>query len=210
MFSKEELAHALADLEDERALEIVQTSLTAGVPPVELLEACQDGMGIVSERYDEGEYFISDLVISGDIFNEIATILAPSMQGSDGPEAGPKVVFGTIQGDLHNLGKDIVINMLTASGFDVIDLGVDVAPEDFVAAVREHQSSIVGMSALLTVGFAALQKTVDLLRDEGLRDQVKVMIGGGAVDASTCEIVGADAWTREAQMGVQFAKEWSK
>jgi methanogenic corrinoid protein MtbC1 len=208
MAIKEDLAKAIAELDEDGALKLVKDALDQGVPALDLLRACQDGMAEVGHRFEREEYFVSDLMMSGEIFTAVADFLAPVLKAGGGTSAGT-VVFGTVKGDIHNIGKDIVINMLKAANFDVIDLGVDVPPEVFVEKLKETNAKVLGMSGLLTLAFDSMKETIDSIKAAGLRDKVKIMVGGGPVDANVCRIVGADSWSTDAQKAVRIAQEWS-
>lgn len=208
MDASTELAVAIANLDEDAALALVRNALDAGTPAADILRACQGGMAVVGERFEQEEYFVSDLMMAGEIFNEISEMLAPALQAGGAPTEGT-VVIGTVKGDIHNIGKDVVVNLLKAANFNVIDLGVDVAPESFVEALRASQARILGMSGLLTLAFDSMKATIDQVAAEGMRDSVKIMIGGGPVDANVCRIVGADAWSTDAQKAVRFARDWA-
>ena len=203
----EALRKALADLDEDQALSLVKDALADGVAPLELLKACQDGMGDVGKRFEEQEYFVSDLMMSGEIFTAISEILTPLLKVGGNAAIGT-VVMGTVKGDIHNIGKDIVVNMLKAANFDVIDLGVDVPPQKFLDSLKQSGASVLALSGLLTLAFDSMKETIDLVAAAGLRDKVKIMIGGGPVDANVCRIVGADNWSNDAQKAVRFAQEW--
>jgi methanogenic corrinoid protein MtbC1 len=208
MSIKEDLAKAIADLDEDGALGLVKEALDQGIPALDLLRACQDGMAEVGRRFEREEYFVSDLMMSGEIFTSVAEVLAPVLKAGGGASAGT-VVFGTVKGDIHNIGKDIVVNMLKAANFEVVDLGVDVPPEAFVDKLRETNAKVLGMSGLLTLAFDSMKETIDSIKAAGLRDKVKIMVGGGPVDANVCRIVGADNWSTDAQKAVRIAQEWS-
>jgi methanogenic corrinoid protein MtbC1 len=202
-----ELANALADLEGDKAFALVRAALDAGVPGIDVLKACQDGMALVGSRFEEGDYFVSELVISGEIFKEAGAILRPHLLNSAGPSSG-KIVIGTVRGDIHDLGKNIVVLMLQSADFDVLDLGVNVPPERFVQALLETGATVLGLSGLLTFAFEAMRSTVDAVTAAGLRDRVKIMVGGGPVDAAVCRAVGADDWGANAAIAVRLARQW--
>lgn len=207
MSINDDLAKAIADLDDDGALKLVKDALTEGVPALDLLRACQDGMAEVGRRFEREEYFVSDLMMSGEIFTSIAEFLAPALKAVGGASAGT-VLIGTVKGDIHNIGKDIVVNMLRAANFDVIDLGVDVPPEVFIDKLKQTGAKVLGMSGLLTLAFDAMKETIDGIKAAGLRDKVKIMVGGGPVDANVCRIVGADSWSTDALKAVRVAQEW--
>jgi len=203
----EALRKALADLDEDQALSLVKDALAEGTSPLELLKACQDGMADVGKRFEEQEYFVSDLMMSGEIFTAISETLTPLLKVGGNAAIGT-VVMGTVKGDIHNIGKDIVVNMLKAANFDVIDLGVDVPPQKFIDSLKQSGASVLALSGLLTLAFDSMKETIDLVAAAGLRDQVKIMIGGGPVDGNVCRIVGADNWSNDAQKAVRFAQDW--
>jgi len=207
MPSLDEIKNALAELNEDLALQLVKEALAAKTPAFEILKACQDGMTEVGRRFECQDYFVSDLMMSGEIFKQISAILEPELKAGGSQTVG-KIVFGTVKGDIHDIGKDIVVNMLKSANFEVIDLGVDVPPEKFIAALKESGAKVLGMSGLLTLAFDSMKQTVQALEAAGLRQQVKVMIGGGPVDGSVCTFVGADQWGADAQHAVRLAKDW--
>lgn len=205
----DELAIAISDLEEEKAVKLVEEGLETGIDPVTILAGCQAGMMLVGQRYETGEYFVSDLMMAGEIFQAATAPLASRITTGGGGGRG-KIVFGTVKGDIHNVGKDITIGLLKASGYDVLDLGIDVPPQKFVDAVKETGAKILGLSGLLTIAFDAMRETIATLDSEGLRDKVKVMIGGGAMTAAIKEYTGADAWGGNAQAAVTLANQWTE
>ncbi|MHB8763471.1 MAG: cobalamin B12-binding domain-containing protein [Deferrisomatales bacterium] len=205
---KNEVADLLTELREDEALAAVKQQLAAGTDPNAILDACQQGMVGVGERFEKGEYFISDLMMAGEVFRQISEILGPQLAAAGGPSAG-KVVFGTVQGDIHDIGKDLVVGLLRASNFDVTDLGVDVAPERFVAALRDTGATILGLSGLLTVAFDAMKATVDAVKAAGLRDRVRIMVGGAPVDERVCQYAGADVAGGDAQNAVKLCRKWA-
>jgi methanogenic corrinoid protein MtbC1 len=207
MPSLEEIKNALAELNEELTLRLVKTALAAQVPALEVLRACQDGMTEVGRRFECQDYFISELMMSGEIFRQLSAILEPGLKAGGTHSAG-KVVFGTVKGDIHDIGKDIVVNMLKSANFEVLDLGVDVPPEKFISALKESGANVLGMSGLLTLAFDSMKATVQALEAADLRSKVRVMIGGGPVDGNVCRVVGADDWGANAQHAVRLAKGW--
>jgi methanogenic corrinoid protein MtbC1 len=203
----EQLAKALADLEEDQVLEIVRTELEGGAEPLGILQACQQGMTEVGDRFEKKEYFVSDLMMSGEIFKQVGLVLEPHLKSATRISGGA-VVIGTVQGDIHDIGKDIVVNMLKSADLDVTDLGVDVPPEQFVDALRETNASVLCMSGLLTLAFDSMKETISQVEDAGLRDKVRIMVGGGPVNGLVCEVVGADDWGADAQAAVRLAKTW--
>jgi 5-methyltetrahydrofolate--homocysteine methyltransferase len=203
-----ELAKLLSDLKEPEALEFVEKALKEGGDPMNLLEQAKEGMNIVGERFASGTYFIPDLIFSGEILKGIVKVLEPRLMESGKTERLGKVVVGTVAGDIHDIGKDLVVFMLDVSGFDVLDLGIDVPVQKFVDAIRESGSTVVGLSGFLTLAFDSMKTTVDAIKEAGLRDQVKIMIGGGQMDDQVKGYVGADAYGRDAVEAVKLAKGW--
>lgn len=207
MNADERLIKAMGDLEEDTVLELVSDMLASGVEPLRIIELCREGFDIVGGRYEKREYFLSGLILSDDIFKSVMDLLDRSRCFVP-PERGElgKVVLGAPLGDVHDIGKNIVSTLLRYSGFRVIDLGVSVKPAEFLEAVESSGAGIVGMSALITMAYEPLRDTVAGLEREGLREKVKIMLGGGAVSQRVCEFAGADAWSRDASDAVKFAK----
>lgn len=203
----EKITEALANLEEDEALKLVKAALEKGTEPLAIFKACQEGMIRVGTRFEQGEYFVSDLMMSGEIFKQAAELLGPILE-AEGAAAAGKVVIGTAKGDIHDIGKDIVVNMLKSANLQVIDLGVDVPQERFVEALKESGAPVLGMSGLLTLSFDSMKATIQAVEVAGLRDKVKIMVGGGPVDGNVCRIVGADGWGGDAQAAVRLCKNW--
>jgi 5-methyltetrahydrofolate--homocysteine methyltransferase len=203
-----ELAKLLSDLKEPEALEFVEKALKEGVDPMDLLGQAKEGMNIVGDRFAKEVYFIPDLVFSGEILKGIVKILEPHLKASEEAERLGKVIIGTVDGDIHDIGKDLVVFMLDVSGFEVLDLGIDVPVEKFVDAIKESGSTVVGLSGFLTLAFDSMKYTVDAIKEAGLRDQVKIMIGGGQIDDQVKIYVGADAYGRDAVEAVKLAQGW--
>ena len=204
------LAQLLSDLKEPEAMAFVDEALGKGTAAEELLEDTKEGMNIVGEKFAKGEYFIPDLVFSGEILKGVVQKLEPKLKGGAGKEAKRlgKVVIGTVAGDIHDIGKDLVVFMLDVNGFEVTDLGIDVPVQKFVDAVKETGSTVVGLSGFLTLAFDSMKETVDAIAKAGLRDKVKIMIGGGQMDDQVKKYTGADAYGRDAMAAVQLAKGW--
>ncbi|NTW72701.1 MAG: cobalamin-binding protein [Eubacteriaceae bacterium] len=201
------IAQLIADLEDEKVVVEVEKQLEAGTDPQEIFAACQDGMNLVGKKFQDGEYFVSDLMMSGAIFKEVSEIIKPYIMSSGDSTIG-KIVLGTVEGDIHDIGKDLVFAMLSAGNFEVIDVGVDAKPELFVNALKENpDATVLALSCLLTTCYDAVKETVDAVIDAGLRDKVKIMIGGGPVDQSVVDYTKADKFGKDAQDAVTVAKE---
>jgi len=199
-----ELTLAMADLDEEKVQASVKAGLAAGANPNALLDECREGMTLIGKRFETGEYFLSDLIMAGEIFKLAAADLA-AQGGSGGPSKG-QVVVGTVRGDIHDIGKDIVVTMLRGANYDVTDLGVDAPADKFVEAVKATGATVVGMSGLLTISFDPMKETVAALKAAGL--PVKVMIGGGPVSEQVREYVGADALGLDAQAAVALVEGW--
>lgn len=212
----EEFVQALAELEEERAIEMAEDRLEAGEDPMDVLDDLKEGMGVVGDRYAADEYFIPDLMYAGEIIEQISGLLQEEMPDQDSEDIGT-VVLGTVKDDIHDIGKDLVYFMFDLNGFDVVDLGVDVPPETFVEAVDENDPEIVALSGFLTAAFDSMKETVETLEAEGLveeydedgiRDGRKVMIGGGQITDDVRNYVRADGYENDAPNGVTRAKEW--
>ncbi|OFW57597.1 MAG: cobalamin-binding protein [Actinobacteria bacterium RBG_16_64_13] len=200
------LAQAVGDLEEETAVTLVQDKLAKGEAALSILEELQAGMNIVGERFEEGEYFLSELIYAADIFKKAGAPLQEELKSATQSSYGT-LVLGTVKNDIHDFGKDIVATVMGSNGIKVIDLGVNVEHQAFVDAVKESGATLVGMSCLLTTVFDDMKDAVQTLKDAGLRDQVTVLIGGGPVDQATADYVGADYYCKTAQDGVIAAKK---
>ncbi len=205
---EQDLVGTLADLKEDEALAIVRARLEAGDDPMAIFEDARRAMEVIGQRFAAAEYFIPELVYAGEIMKEISALVKPSLGAGGEAERLGQVVLGTVAGDIHDIGKDIVGFMLDVNGFQVLDLGVDVQPERFVDTVKESGSTIVGLSAFLTISFQSLKDTVEAIEEAGLREQVKIMIGGGPVDEQVRRYTGADAWGKDAMEAVDLAKSF--
>jgi methanogenic corrinoid protein MtbC1 len=205
-----ELAKLLADLKEPEVLAFVEKSLKDGADPIELLADAQEGMAIVGQKFADEKYFIPDLVFSGEILKRVVKLLEPHLKTKEtekGERLG-KVIIGTVAGDIHDIGKDLVVFLLDVNGFDVIDLGIDVPPQKFVDAVKESGSTVVGLSGFLTLAFDSMKETVDAIKEAGLGDKTKIMIGGGQIDEEVWQYTGADAYGMDAMDAVKLARGW--
>jgi methanogenic corrinoid protein MtbC1 len=203
-----ELVKLLSDLKEPEALQFVEKALAKGVDPAALLEEAREGMALVGERFARQEYFIPDLIFSGEILKGIVIMLEPHLKKGKEQKRLGKAVIGTVAGDIHDIGKDLVVFMLDVSGFEVLDLGIDVPAQKFVDAIKQSGSKIVGLSGFLTLAFDSMKGTIDAIQKAGLRDKVKIMIGGGQIDEQVRRFTGADAYGRDAMAAVQLAKSW--
>lgn len=202
-----QLVQAIADLNEKEAVALTRSLLEQGVGPLDVLDDCRAAMQIVGERFERKEAFIPELIFAGEILKQITEIVKPYLQreAAAGKKLG-KVIIGTVQGDIHDIGKNIVAFMLEINGFDVTDLGVDVPAERFVEAARQNSAGIVGLSGFLTVAYEPMKQTVQALRSAV--PGVKIMIGGGPINEQIREYTGADAWGKSAVDAVVIAKEW--
>jgi methanogenic corrinoid protein MtbC1 len=203
-----EITDAIAELRKDEALKLTQERLDNGEDPQVILEEGRQGMEIIGKRFADGEYFLPELIYSGEIFSQVSELVKPKLkEGMTSKKLG-KVIIGTVAGDIHDIGKDIVVFMLDVSGFEVFDLGIDVAAENFIEKIKETEAPIVGLSGFLTLAFESMKDTIDLIVKEGLRDKVKIMIGGGQIDESIRKYAGADAYGKDAMTAVALAKGW--
>lgn len=203
------LTDLIADVNEQEAMAYVKKALAEGQDPVDILNEARKGMNIVGQRFSEGQYFIPEMMFSGDILKSVVKLLEPHLKStqSDTKNLG-KVVIGTVAGDIHDIGKDLVVFMLEVSGFEVFDLGIDVPAQSFVDKVKETGATIVGLSGFLTLAFDAMKETIDSLKTADLSNPVKVMIGGGQIDEYVLKHTGADTYGETAMDAVKIAKEW--
>ena len=182
----------------------VEEALAAGVAPQELMQTLLDAMAVIGERFKRDEVFVPDVMIAARAMNRGLATLKPHLLGA-GVEPIGRACIGTVKGDLHDIGKNLVKMMLEGRGFEVIDLGVDVAPETFIRTAVEKNCDIIGCSALLTTTMCAMEDVVRLASEAGIRDRVKIMVGGAPVDQRFCDKIGADAYTRDAATAADVA-----
>jgi len=206
----ETIKDCIVNLDPNGALENVKKALENNIPPTEIVaKSVVEGMSIVGEKFEKGEYFLSELIVAGEIGKEILKALDPYLKqvGAKMKKLG-KVVIGTVRGDLHDIGKNLVAMMLESAGFEVIDLGADVPPEKFVEAVKIHDANIVAMSALLTVTMLEMKNVIEELKKAELRDKVKVIVGGAPVTKEYANSIGADGYGETAVDGIRICKQW--
>ena len=203
-----ELTKALADLEEKEAIRIAKEWLDSGKDPNMILDESRKGMETVGKRFAEGSYFLPELIYSGEILKSISEIVKPKLKQEVTTERKGKVIVGTVAGDIHDIGKDIVVFMLDINGYEVFDLGVDVPTEKFVEKIKETGAPVVALSGFLTLAFDSMKETVEAIKKAGLRDKVKIMIGGGQIDEEIQKYTGADAYGRDAMAGVALADKW--
>lgn len=202
------LAILLSDLKEPESLQYVEKALGEGADPLELLAQAREGMSIVGERFAANTYFIPELIYSAEILKGIVNILEPHLKKDQESKRLGKVIIGTVIGDIHDIGKDLVVFMLDVSGFEVVDLGIDVPEQKFVEAIKESGGTVVGLSGFLTLAYDSMKSTIDAIKEAGLREKVKIMIGGGQMDDTVKEYVGADAYGRDAVEAVKLAQGW--
>jgi corrinoid protein of di/trimethylamine methyltransferase len=201
------LAQAVIDGEPEDAEEQARLALEQGLDPLACInEGLSPGIDRVGELFATGEYFLPDLIMGGDAMKAALAILEPALAGDQERKLLGKVVLGTVEGDLHEIGKTLVGTMLTANGFQVTDVGVDKSAAEFIAAIKETQATLVGASALLTTTMLQQQKLIDAIEEAGLRDQVKIMVGGAPITESWADKIGADGFAEDAISAVALAK----
>lgn len=193
------LAMALCTLNEKEAKRLVKNMVDEGVPAPQILSQCHAGMAALGKRFDEGDCFIPELILAGKIMESLMVELEPLLQGAAVTQEGAvRVVLGTVQNDIHNIGKDIVAMMLRGSGHDVIDLGIDVAPGRFVEAIQTHKPQVVGMSVLLTTCYKSITNTLEAFRQAGVRNQVAIMVGGAAASQMLADKTGCDFYGQTA------------
>lgn len=205
---REAIIDGLTNLDEDKVLAMVRQRLRNGDDPLEIIRDCQMGMRRVGERYAAGEYYLSGLIMSGEIFREVVELAQPALEQSRAAESCGRVVIGTVQGDIHDIGKNMFGMLLSCYGFAVIDLGVDVPLEDFVTRAIAAKPDVVGLSGLLTISYEAMRDTIAALRAEAARlgRSFPILIGGSQLDATVCRYVGADYWATEAMDGVRICQ----
>lgn len=204
----QELLAAITEMREEDAIAITHKLLDGGASPADILAACKDAMDVIGKRFEAGEAFIPELILAGEMMNAVTEILKPRMAEEATGEKLGKVVIGTVQGDIHDIAKDIVAFMLDLNGFEVTDLGVDVPPAKFVETAKETGAKIVGLSGFLTLAYDPMKDTVAAFKAAEM-DDVKIMIGGGQIDEQIRQYTGADAYGRDAMAAVALAKGWA-
>ena len=205
-----QLVDALADMREDEALALSRAMLEAGADPLRVLELCREGMEIVGKRFEKGEYFLPELILGGEMLDAIGALAKPLIKQAPGGPAKThgRVLIGTVHGDLHDIGKNIVTFMLDINGFEVKDLGIDVPAATFVDAIREFQPAVIGLSGFLTLAFDSMRDTVAAIEAAGLREGRKIMIGGGQVDETVRAHTRADAFGGNAMAAVTLCRQW--
>jgi 5-methyltetrahydrofolate--homocysteine methyltransferase len=203
------LIDAITDMREQDALKITDEMLASGADPLGVLDACREAMVVIGQRFEAGDCFVPELILAGEMLGQISDKVKPRLLTQAGvQEKLGRVVIGTVEGDIHDIGKNIVTFMLDVNGFEVRDLGVDVPASKFVEAVKEFQPQVVGLSGFLTLAYDPMKNTVQALKDASLRSMVKIMIGGGQMDDRIRQYTGADAYGKDAMAAVSLARSW--
>ena len=202
---KVDLAQALVEFKKDVVLETVIRRLQDGDKPVQLIRELQDGMELIGQKFEGGAYFLSELLMSADLFSKAMGILEPKLQETSLDTIG-KIVVGTPKGDIHDIGKNIFVTVAKGNGFEILDLGVDVPAQRFVDAVAELKPQILGFSALLTPSFEPMKAVVDMLVEQGLRDNLKIIVGGGVTTETVQRYISADGQTTDVMDGIKQCK----
>jgi len=204
----QKLVNLMADLKEDETLAMVNELIQGDTNPMDILDDARTAMEVVGKRFETGEYFIPDLIMAGEILKGISDIVKPLLEMGQTTTKKGRVIIGTVAGDIHDIGKDIVTFMLDVNGYDVLDLGIDVPVSVFVEKTREFQPQVVGLSGFLTLAFDSMKKTVEALEQAGLRDSIKIMIGGGQMDEEVRKYAQADAYGKDAVAAVNLCKQW--
>ena len=205
---EEKLKALFIGMKRQEAIDLVKAELESGTDPMTILEVCREAMEEIGKKFETGEFFLSELIYSAEVFKAVSAILEPHLTSKHKEESKAMVVFGTPKGDVHDLGKNIVITMMKAQGFTVHDLGIDVPSEMFVDKLKETGSNILCLSALITPAFATMKETISLLSEKGLRKDTFVMIGGGVTTEFARKEVGADAQTLDPTEAIKLCKQY--
>jgi 5-methyltetrahydrofolate--homocysteine methyltransferase len=208
--NEKQLVEAISEMREEEAFALAKAMLDRGEDPIRVLELCREAMDIVGKRFEQQEYFLPELVLAGEMLENIGAIAKPLIHEKSGGEAKKlgRVLIGTVHGDLHDIGKNIVTFMLDINGFEVKDIGIDVPVAKFVEEIREFKPSVVGLSGFLTLAFDSMKETVQAIEVAGLRKEMKIMIGGGQVDEAVRTYTGADAYGSNAVAAVTLCRQW--
>jgi methanogenic corrinoid protein MtbC1 len=210
MIDLTQLKQIVGELDEDQVNELLDTFIASkpnGEDARKVVEACQQGMEIVGSNFEKGEYFVGDLIFAGELLTSSIEKLKPLLGSSGGGNRGV-VVLGTVEGDIHDIGKNIFKGMVEAAGFKVVDIGIDQPPAAFIQAVKDNKPKILGLSGVLTLSIDSMRRTVEALEEAGLRNNIKVTIGGNAVNDEACKFVGADAWSKNAAEAVKTCGEW--
>ena len=204
----QELVSLMAELKEEATHARVEALLAAGADPLSILDDARSAMEIVGKRFEIEEYFIPDLVLSGEILKAISDKVKPLLTKGGVSIKKGRVLIGTVAGDIHDIGKDIVTFMLDVNGYEVLDLGINVPVDTFIENIQQFRPKVVGLSGFLTLAFDSMERTVRAIEEAGLRDKIKIMIGGGQMDNEVCKYARADAYGKDAAAAVNLCKQW--
>ena len=210
MSSEEELYHSVVTLEEDNSYDLVKRMVEQKEDPDKIIEILRKAVDEIGDRFSKKEYFLTELVMAGEIFQQSVKILEPLLKSKEKVKSSGTVIIGTVKGDVHDIGKNIFVTLLKAAGYEVHDLGVDIPPEKFLEKVKEENADVVAYSGLLTVALESMKETTELLKSNGLRDKVKIIIGGLPVDEMWMKEAGADAYTDNAFEGVKIVDRWLK
>ena len=204
----DELFEAMVNMRENEALETTKVLLEAGGDAISILDTCTQAMETVGKHFEEGAYFLPELMLAGEMLVQISELVKPHIKGERITEKKGRVLIGTVEGDIHDIGKDMVVFLLDVNGYEVLDIGIDAPPEKFVNGIKEFEPQVVGMSGLLTLAYDSMKNTVEAIREAGLRDKVKIMLGGGQISEEVKEFTGADASAKDAVDGISLTKKW--
>jgi dimethylamine corrinoid protein len=210
MSSQNELYNAVVNLEEDKSYDLVRKMVEDKEDPDKIIEILKKAVDEIGDKFSKKEYFLTELVMAGEIFQQSVKILEPLLKSKEQAKSSGTVIIGTVKGDVHDIGKNIFVTLLKAAGYEVYDLGVDIPPEKFLEKVKEENADVVAYSGLLTVALESMKETTELLKFNGLRDKVKIIIGGLPVDEMWMKEAGADAYTDNAFKGVKIVNEWLK
>jgi methanogenic corrinoid protein MtbC1 len=207
-----QLVQLLAELDEDAVLELVRQRLVAGDDPLDIIEECNQGLQMVGKRYEAGEYFISGLIMSGEIFREVMEIVQPLLQSTVGAPSAGTVLLGTVAGDIHDIGKNIAGMLLSCHGFTVIDLGTDVSDVDFAKKAVETRPDIIGLSGLISASFESMKNTTSVLRTIAriYNMDFTIVVGGSILSDEVCRYIGADYWVTDVMTGIQLFQRLMK
>ena len=211
MLDADKLKMAMGELDEGAVVKALEAVMADGGKEVDAaLAACQDGMSIVGKRFESGEYFVGDLIFAGELMTNAMAMIRPALAARKTGSTATKLLMCTVEGDMHDIGKNIVRAIFEAGGFDVVDLGIDVPAETVVKTAKEQGIKIIALSGVLTLAIDGMKKTVDAFAGAGLRSGVKIIIGGAPINASVMKIVGSDAWAINPQEGYEICQGWAK
>lgn len=208
--SSRSLVDAIVEIREQEVLDLVDDLLANGTEPAAVVEMCRKAVTLIGKRFEAGEAFIPELIMAGEIMKSVSEKVKPRLKDADSDSSLGSVVIGTVKGDVHDIGKDIVVSILDAAGFEVTDLGVDVPAERFVEEIGKRSSCTVALSCMLTTGFDSMKSTVAAIAQAGLRARAKVMIGGAPITEQVCLYAAADGWGNDAASALDLAKRWAE